>query len=278
MTDLTSTNILPEGSRRKRKRPDRFVDSEDWQQEWSKLLMEDVPENEIDAALLDDDFSEDDDDEDRMSSISEDSAKIDDDDCVMLQEHDEDYVLDDEEESSESDSECSDNEDEFLAVQAGEDAIVAQDAPTSDEAFEMKKPLQNHLLGIPVEEIEKSVSQASCAQAKESLHECPSGAYEELPPAEQALPSFIDAQAPTCAVYNTCVDDEETAAWKLFHEHCHLSESDLKEEHKSELNSKVYNIQMAHGGVSGQKIKGVWRYWFSDGRDGLASRPAKYAD
>lgn len=241
MSDLKLSNILPEGSHRKRKRPDRFVDREDWQQEWSKLLLEDVPEDEIDAALLDEDFSEEDDDgeEDRASSFSEDSAGIEHDDCVMLQDNDEDYVVnDDEEESSESDLECSDDDDEFLTVQAGEDA------PTSDEASETKTPLQKHL----------------------------------LPPAEQALPSFVaplcDAQAPTCAVSDTCFDDEETAAWKLFHEHCNLSESDLKEENETE----VYNVQMAHGAVSGQKIKGVWRYWFSDGCDGIASRPAKYTD
>lgn len=58
MSDLQVSNILPEGSTRRRTQPSRFVDSEEYQEEWKKLLLEDVPDNELEAALVDEDFSD----------------------------------------------------------------------------------------------------------------------------------------------------------------------------------------------------------------------------
>lgn len=66
--------------KRRRRPTTRLVDSTEWQHEYQQLILEDVPANEITAALLDDElddearYSDEDEDEDDGSSGDEDDV------------------------------------------------------------------------------------------------------------------------------------------------------------------------------------------------------------
>jgi len=55
--DVSSVNILPSGSRRMRVTPTRFVDQLYQDPEVRRLLLEDIPPEEMQAALVDSDYS-----------------------------------------------------------------------------------------------------------------------------------------------------------------------------------------------------------------------------
>jgi hypothetical protein len=56
MSHLDPQNIIT--GKRKRRRTSRFVDSKEWQDAYGKLILDDIPAEEIEAALVDDDVDD----------------------------------------------------------------------------------------------------------------------------------------------------------------------------------------------------------------------------
>ncbi len=114
-TIMDTANILANGTKRKRTTPERFVDSDDFQNAYIKLMMEDVPASEVYAALEDEDFSSEESDGEEIPSTARASLS-------------DDYV----EVSGESET-VSDSEEEFEAYST-EDDDDEEEEETEDEA------------------------------------------------------------------------------------------------------------------------------------------------
>lgn len=89
--------------KRHRKSTTRLVDSTQWQHDYQQLILDDVPANEINAALLDEEL-DDDEGSDNEGEGQDEGVSSDDDDDVS------DFIVDD------SDNEDSDRDDEYIVV------------------------------------------------------------------------------------------------------------------------------------------------------------------
>lgn len=125
-SNVSAMNIL--STSRKRKKPERLVDSEEWQASYEKIALEDVPDSELHAAIVDENFNEDipysDDDDssedDNKICTEEDLDFIEDGQYITesdddFQEKDvklDDATTDDDEEETEGDNVDDDEEDD----------------------------------------------------------------------------------------------------------------------------------------------------------------------
>lgn len=110
---IDATNIIC--GKRRRKPTRRLVDSKEWQDEYQQLILEDVPENEVEAALLDDQLDADTDDDDN------DDDDNDEDEDVLSEESDDFIVTDDEDENAEEDVEYTDSHSSSVSDDLSED-------------------------------------------------------------------------------------------------------------------------------------------------------------
>lgn len=113
LCDLQTSNIIT--GKRKRRSTTRLVDSEEWQSSYSKIMLEDVPDNEVFAALQDECLDSDDeqysDDEISLSESEEDNDFI----VNDAETEDDDFSADEDsrEESSDDDDLATEDEDEL---------------------------------------------------------------------------------------------------------------------------------------------------------------------
>jgi hypothetical protein len=59
--NMDARNVLPAGSSRKRRAPERYTDSSEFQSQYCKLMLDDIDDDEVQAALQDEDFTSEDD-------------------------------------------------------------------------------------------------------------------------------------------------------------------------------------------------------------------------